>query len=244
MRRVSTSRPASARLANRTCLVSGSTGIGAASAVRLASEGATVFVASRTAAHVERLVGEIRAVGGGGRIHELTTEGWDRTIELNLRSQALVSRAVVRRMLGQEPNPSGTRGSIVLVSSVLATRPVPELFGTHAYAAAKGAIVSLAIAMAATYAEDLIRVNVLAPGLTATPMADRAAQDPATLAFVRRKQPLAGGLVDAIDVANAAAFLLSDEARAVTGQVLGVDGGWSVVSAGATDGEPHAEGGG
>jgi NAD(P)-dependent dehydrogenase (short-subunit alcohol dehydrogenase family) len=122
------------------------------------------------------------------------------------------------------------------MSSVLAFRPVPELFATHAYAAAKGAIISLGIAMAATYAASGIRVNVVAPSLTDTPMAARARADPATLAFAARKQPLVGGFLEPADVAGAVAFLLADESRAVTGQVLAIDGGWSVVSAAV--GEP------
>ncbi len=184
-----------------------------------------------------RIDGLLSVAGGSGRrfgdgpIHELSVEGWDRTLELNLRSQALVARAVVRRMLSQDAQPDGGRGAIVLVSSVLASHPVPELFATHAYAAAKGGIVALGTAMAATYARDGIRVNVVAPGLTDTPMAARAAADPATVAFARRKQPLAGGLVAADDVGRAAAFLLGLDARSITGQVLAVDGGWSVVSA-------------
>jgi NAD(P)-dependent dehydrogenase (short-subunit alcohol dehydrogenase family) len=266
------------RLADRVCLVTGSTGIAAAAAVLLARQGASIFVASRTGAHADALAARIRSAGGragaraadlsreadaeaavgacveaygridgllsvaggsgrhfgDGPIHELTAEGWDRTLEQNLRSQAMVSRAVARQMLGQEPNASGTRGSIVLISSVLASRPVPELFATHAYAAAKGAIASLGLAMAATYAASGIRVNVLAPGLTDTLMAARAAADPATVAFVRRKQPLAAGFLEADDVASAAVYLLADESRAVTGQVLAVDGGWSVVSVSAS----------
>lgn len=251
------------RLADRVVLVTGSTGIAAAAATRAADEGASIFVASKTADHARaladrlegaawtaadltdevqvdaaidaamerfgRIDGLFAVAGGSGRrfgdgpIHELTAEGWDRTIELNLRSQALVARAVTRAMLA-----GGRGGSIVLVSSVLAMRPVPELFATHAYAAAKGAIISLATTMAAAYARDRIRVNVIAPGLTATPMSARAAGDPATVAFVRGKQPLIGGFLDPDDIAHAAVYLLSDEARAVTGQVLAVDGGWSV----------------
>ena len=184
-----------------------------------------------------RIDGVFSVAGGSGRrfgdgpVHEMTMEGWDRTLELNLRSQALVARAATRVMRGQPPTNIGSRGSIVLVSSVLASSPVPELFATHAYAAAKGAIVSLATTMAAAYAGNGIRVNTIAPGLTTTPMSARAATDPTASAFVRRKQPLVEGFLTPEDIAGAAVFLLSDEARAITGQCLAVDGGWSVTSA-------------
>ncbi len=269
------------RLAGRTCLVTGSTGIAAASAERLLAEGASVFVTSRDESHCRALVerlgpaggriayqpaeltdpdqvgamvrgcveafgridGLLSVAGGSGRrfgdgpIHEMTGEAWDATLSLNLRSQALVCAEVVRRMRGQPPNGSGTRGSILLMGSVTASDPVPEYFATHAYAAAKGAITGLMTTMAASYAADRIRVNVVAPGLTATPMAARAAGDSAIRAFARRKQPLAGELMDPVEVAHAAVYLLSDESRAVTGQVLKVDGGWSVVSASPWTGE-------
>jgi len=84
--------------------------------------------------------------------------------------------------------------------------------------------------MAAAYLPDRIRVNVLAPGLTRTPMAQRAERDPAIRAYASRKQPLAGELMDPDEVAHAAVFFLSDESRAVTGQLLKVDGGWSIAS--------------
>jgi NAD(P)-dependent dehydrogenase (short-subunit alcohol dehydrogenase family) len=61
-------------------------------------------------------------------------------------------------------------------------------------------------------------------------MARRAADDPAIRAYAARKQPLAGELMDPDEIAHAAVFLLSDESRTITGQVLKVDGGWSVAS--------------
>jgi NAD(P)-dependent dehydrogenase (short-subunit alcohol dehydrogenase family) len=267
------------RLDGLVILVTGSTGIAAASAERFAAEGAAVFVASRTEAHCRALAERIAAAGGrveyraadlreqasaeavvaaclggfgridglfsvaggsgrrfgDGPIDALDADAWDATLALNLRTQALVCRSVVRQMRAQEPNDSGTRGSILLMGSVTATDPVPELFGTHAYAAAKGAIASLTTAMAATYIGDRIRVNAVAPSLTRTPMATRAANDERLLAFARRKQPLAGEMLDPTEVANAAVYFLSHESRAVTGQLLKIDGGWSVVSVGPDD---------
>jgi NAD(P)-dependent dehydrogenase (short-subunit alcohol dehydrogenase family) len=133
-------------------------------------------------------------------------------------------------MLHQPPNDSGTRGSILLMGSVTTSDPAPELFATHAYAAAKGALTALMTTMAATYAPQGIRVNIVAPSLTRTPMAKRAATDERILAYARRKQPLAGEMLDPDEVAKAAVYFLSDESRAVTGQMLKVDGGWSVTS--------------
>ena len=115
------------------------------------------------------------------------------------------------------------------MGSVIASHPAPQHFATHAYAAAKGAISALMTSMAATYAPLGIRVNAIAPGLTDTPMAERARGDEEIRDFAMRKQPLAGPLIDPDEVAKAAVFLLSDEARTITGQLLNVDGGWSVV---------------
>ena len=69
---------------------------------------------------------------------------------------------------------------------------------------------------------------MIAPSLVTTPMSRRAAADPATVAFAERKQPLAGGFLDPADIAAAAAWLCSDDSRQVTGQVIAVDGGWTV----------------
>jgi NAD(P)-dependent dehydrogenase (short-subunit alcohol dehydrogenase family) len=118
------------------------------------------------------------------------------------------------------------------MGSVLATQPVPELFATHAYASAKGAIAALTVTSAAYYATRGIRINMVAPALTVSRMSQRAQADEATQDFSRRKQPLSDGFIAAEEVADAAVYLLSREARAVTGQTITIDGGWSVLPVG------------
>lgn len=168
---------------------------------------------------------------GDGPVHEASLEGWETVLRGNLTSLFLVSRALIRRMLAQDPDGRGERGTILTMSSVLARHPSPEHFGTHAYAASKGGIEALTRAMAAAYAPHGIRVNAIAPGLVATPMSRRAQEDPAILAFLRSKQPLAGGPIDADAVTATALHLLSGDARMITGQVIDVDGGWGVSGA-------------
>jgi len=164
---------------------------------------------------------------GDGPAHECTDEGWDATLAQNLGTMFRMCRAAIGRMLQQEAGEDGIRGAILNMGSVLAEAPEPRHFATHAYAAAKGAVVSMTRSMAAYYAPHKIRVNAIAPGLVRTPASERAG-DPELLEFIRKKQPLTGGMVDAEDVARAALFLLSEEARSITGEVLAVDAGWRV----------------
>lgn len=165
---------------------------------------------------------------GDGPVHAATLAGWETVMAANATSTFLVCRAAIVRMRASEPDAGGRRGAILTMSSVLARHPEPEHFGTHAYAASKGAIESLTRALAATYARDGIRVNAIAPSLVATPMSDRARSNPEILAYLAGKQPLAGGPIDAEAITPTVLHLLSDEAAMITGQVIDVDGGWGV----------------
>jgi NAD(P)-dependent dehydrogenase (short-subunit alcohol dehydrogenase family) len=161
---------------------------------------------------------------GDGPLHDLTEEAWDETLRLNLTSVFHSNRAAVRAL-----RDAGHGGAILNVSSALAFAPAPDHFATCAYATAKAAIIGLTTWAAAFYAKDNIRVNALAPGLVDTPMAQRALGDDAIMRYVRARQPLDGGRAALpSDLAEAAVLLLSDAARFITGQVLAIDGGWSV----------------
>jgi NAD(P)-dependent dehydrogenase (short-subunit alcohol dehydrogenase family) len=164
---------------------------------------------------------------GDGPVHECTDEGWEMTQAHNLKTTFQMCRAVTGRMLQQEVAENGIRGAIVNTGSILAEAPEPRHFATHAYAAAKGAVAAMSLSMAAYYAPHKIRVNVIAPGLVRTPASERAAAGELA-EFLRKKQPLAEGMIEAEDAADAALFLLSEDARPITGQVLAVDGGWRI----------------
>ena len=136
----------------------------------------------------------------------------------------LSNRAAIRTF--QEQN-SG--GAILNMGSVLGFSPSPKYFSTHAYAATKAAIIGFSKSVAAYYAELNIRVNVIAPALVETPMAQRAAQDQTIMDFIKTKQPLDGGRIGRVsDLNGACCLLLSDQSKFITGQVLAVDGGWSI----------------
>jgi NAD(P)-dependent dehydrogenase (short-subunit alcohol dehydrogenase family) len=165
---------------------------------------------------------------GDGPLHECNEEGWDAVMDVNARGMFLTNRAAVRRMLAQAIDAHGLRGTVLNMGSVLGWSPSPELFGTYAYAASKGAIRAMTLAAASRYARDRVRFNLIAPALIDTPMAARAVGDPAIRAYLATKQPIADGPGTPADVAEAALYLCEPASRFVTGTVLAVDGGWCV----------------
>lgn len=161
---------------------------------------------------------------GDGPLHELTLDGWNKTLELNLTSLMLSNQAAIRKFL--ELKKSGT---ILNMGSVLGFSPSPKYFSTHAYAATKAAIIGFSKSIASYYVKDNIRVNVIAPALVETPMAQRAANDENILSFIKTKQPLDGGRIGQPDDTDGlAVYFMSDASKFTTGQVIAVDGGWSV----------------
>ena len=160
---------------------------------------------------------------GDGPTHSCTEEGWNLTLDLNLKSTFLGCKYVLQVMLAEG------QGVIVNTSSVLGLVGGDQDFATHAYAASKGGVISLTRSIAAYYASRKIRANVVCPGLIASAMSQRAQGNNEIRSRLPQLQPLTGDFGRPGDVAHAALFLASDEAAFITGAVLTVDGGWTVV---------------
>ncbi|MEM7222124.1 MAG: SDR family oxidoreductase [Pseudomonadota bacterium] len=157
----------------------------------------------------------------GGPV-EATEESWDRVMAVNIKSMFLTCKAVVPIMLEQGG------GAIVNIASIAAIRWLGVAYAS--YTASKGAVVSFTRALALEYAARGIRANAILPGLMHTPMIVA----PLTAAYgssaeemfeKRHAQCPMGHMGDAWDVAYAALYLASDEAKYVTGTELVVDGG-------------------
>lgn len=175
------------------------------------------FIAAAASAHgrIDSLVNNAGA-GRRGRVQDLSDDDWRHVMDVSLDSVFHACRAAM-------PHLVAARGAIVNVASISG---LAGDGGNAAYNAAKAAVINLTRAMAVDAGRDGVRVNAVAPGLTATPMTERMRAAPAVMEQYEDRIPLArAGSPD--EIAAAICFLASDEASYVNGVCLPVDGGLS-----------------
>jgi len=242
-------------LADKVALVTGGgRGIGRAIALRLAEAGANVVV--NDIESVEAVVGEIKAMGrqalavladvssakevdrlveetisAYGRVDilvnnagiardqlllRMTEEEWDRVLVVDLKSVFLCTRAVLKHMVKER------RGRVISIASIVGMVGNP---GQANYAAAKAGIIGFTRTVAKEVASRGITVNAVAPGFIDTEMTQKLKEE--WKEELKKRIPL-GRLGSPADVAEAVAFLASEEAGYITGQVLVIDGGMAM----------------
>jgi 3-oxoacyl-[acyl-carrier protein] reductase len=226
-------------------------GIGRACALAFAAQGARVAVAGRTltkceavareigpaalpiacdtrhSADVQRAIMQTIAHFGGldgivhsagispsGKVTDISEAEWDECIAADLTSGFLLAKYAI-------PHMTARGGGVML--NIAGTFGMRGASGKAAYAAAKAGLVNLSRCIALDYARDNIRCNAICPGFVDTPLT-AGFDGPARDAFLDRYQPLRG-LVTPEEVAGLAAYLLSDAARMITGQVFAIDAG-------------------
>ena len=159
-----------------------------------------------------------------GDVINTTIEEWDRMMAVNLTAVFLGCKFALPHMLKQ------ASGVIVNVASLAGLNPLPN---RAAYCANKAGVIGLTRQMALQYARQGVRVNAVCPGATLTPFArDAMAKtgDPAAAeAAVSERLPI-GRMAESGEIANAIAYLASDEASFITGSILDVDGGSNLVT--------------
>jgi NAD(P)-dependent dehydrogenase (short-subunit alcohol dehydrogenase family) len=169
------------------------------------------------------LDGVVHAIGmsgrryGDGPLTSCTDQAWEQVHRVNHESVFRLLRAAIPAM--------APGGSIVAIGSTLATT-LDRDFLTAAYISAKAALIPLIRAAAWEAAPAGVRVNLVAAGLVATPMAGRALGDAAIVARLPELMPLGAGPCLPEEVADAVVWLLQPGSRRTTGAVIPVDGGW------------------
>jgi len=158
-------------------------------------------------------------IGGRGSVVDTPVDLWRKVMQVNVDSMFYVSRYAIPAMIE-----TACGGAIVNVSSISALRPR----GLTAYSTSKGAVIALPRAMAVDHGPQQIRVNCVAPGPVYTPMVYSRQMSPAGRE-ARRRASVLGIEGTGWDIGCAVRFLLSAEARYITGQTLVVDGGTTLV---------------
>jgi gluconate 5-dehydrogenase len=235
-------------------ITGGSSGIGKAIALALAAAGAHVLIAARTAAAIEAAVEEVRMAGGSGDgiVADLSTRRgahgladavgevdilvnsaginlrpplplldeatWDTTMRLNLEAPFILGQRLAPAMADRG------FGRIIHISSQQAHRPFAS---SGAYGVSKAGIEALARSQSEAWAPHGVTANVLVPGFVQTPLNERLGSDPAAVQALAARTLIGRNGVPE-DFAGAAVFLASAASAYVVGQLVAVDGGFSV----------------
>ncbi|RZK68127.1 MAG: SDR family oxidoreductase [Pedobacter sp.] len=229
-------------------VVGGSSGIGLSLIKLLEEEGSNIYAISRSPAEdwpagVKYLKGDVTEIIEGvetflpEKLHGLvysvgsiTLKPFGRLNDADFISDfnlnVLGSARIIKQAMRSLKNASGS--SIVLISSVAAKTGMPY----HAsIAAAKGAVEGMAVTLAAELAFQNIRVNVVAPSLTDTPLAANLLSTPEKREASAKRHPL-GKIGEPEDISKLISFLLSDNSKWITGQIIGIDGGLGALKTG------------
>ena len=150
-------------------------------------------------------------------VEDYTEDDWDRTVDTNLKGAFLLVQAVLPVMKAKRS------GKIVLMASIAATHAFPNAVP---YCASKAGVWIMAKALCAEVAKFGINVNSISPGNTATPLNEHLQRDPEFVKLMQSYTPTGRAYLSTDEVAGAAVFLASEEARAIHGVDVIVDDGW------------------
>ena len=184
-----------------------------------------VAFTAREAGFVDILINNAGITGPTLPLHEVSTQDWDRTLNINLRTAFLMSRAVIPAMIQRKT------GTIINISSVAGKMAYPL---RSPYAASKWGLIGMTLTLAQELGQHNIRVNAICPGPTRTEMIDRvirarARETGVTLDAMLQEYTRATALkrmVEPEEVAHAVLFLCSPESAAITGQAIEVSAGY------------------
>jgi len=239
-------------LSGKTAIITGgSAGIGKAIAEEFVDQGASVVIANRTEetgraaaeelgcsfiqcdvssydsvkSMVERTVDDHGSldilvnnagIGMTGTVETTPLEDWHKLMDINLNGVVYGTRAAMPHLLESS-------GTVLNVASVFGLVGGPQ---TAAYATAKGAVINFTRTTAVDYAEDGVRVNSICPGFVETEMTEPVLGEDSFYEFVLNQTPI-NRIAQPEEVAEPAAFLVSDKASYITGVNLSIDGGWT-----------------
>ena len=239
-------------LSGKTAIVTGgSAGIGKAIAAEFIDQGASVVIASRTKETGKKTANELgcsfvqcdvssyeaveslveqtvdehggldilvnnAGIGITGTVESTTLEDWHKLMEINLNGVVYGTRVAMPHLLESS-------GDVLNVASVFGLVGGPQ---AAAYATAKGAVVNFTRTTAVDYAEEGVRVNSICPGFVTTEMTKSGLEDESFYEFVLNQTPI-NRIAKPEEIAEPAAFLVSEKASYITGVNLPIDGGWT-----------------